>query len=71
MHFEFDAEFWVFIGFLTFIGGLAYLKVHKKILSALDARGARIKKEINEAETLRAEAMALLASFERKKADAE
>jgi|SRR5579872_5974789 len=67
----FDQEFWEFIAFLAFIGLLVYLKVHKKIASSLDARGERIKKEINEAETLRAEAMALLASFERKKVEAE
>lgn len=67
----FDQEFWEFIAFLAFIGLLAYLKVPKKIASSLDARAERIKKEINEAETLRAEAMALLASFERKKVEAE
>jgi F-type H+-transporting ATPase subunit b len=71
MHFEFDAEFWVFVGFLTFVGCLGYLKTHTKIIGALDARAARIKKDIDEAEKLRAEAYALLASFERKKEEAE
>ncbi|HEY1737014.1 MAG TPA: ATP F0F1 synthase subunit B [Methylovirgula sp.] len=67
----FDQEFWEFIAFLAFIGLLGYLKVHKKIAASLDARGERIRKEINEAETLRAEAYELLASFERKKKEAE
>lgn len=68
---HFDAEFWVFIGFVIFIALLGYLKVHTKITVALDARGERIKKELAEAANLRAEAEALLASFEKKKTEAE
>jgi F-type H+-transporting ATPase subunit b len=67
----FDAEFWVFIGFIIFIIMLAYFGMHKKITGSLDARGERIKKELAEASNLRAEAEALLASFEKKKAEAE
>ncbi len=42
-----------------------YLGVHKKINAALDNRAARISAELAEAERLRAEAEAVLASFER------
>lgn len=66
-----DAEFWVFIGFVIFIGVLAYFRVHTKIAGSLDGRAERIKKDLAEAANLRAEAEALLASFERKKAEAE
>jgi len=67
----FDQEFWEFIGFLIFIGLLGYLKVHKKLTLTLDTRAQRISKELSEAATLRAEAAELLASFEKKKIEAE
>jgi F-type H+-transporting ATPase subunit b len=41
------------------------------VLSALDARGAAIADELSQAQKLRAEATALLASFDKKKAEAE
>lgn len=66
-----DAEFWVFVGFVLFIVVLAYFNVHRKIATTLDARAARIEKEFAEAAGLRAEAEALLATFERRKAEAE
>lgn len=68
---HFGQEFWESIGFLVFIGLLIYLKVHKTLANSLDARTARIKKELKEAEALRAEAEQLLASFQSKKAEAE
>lgn len=66
-----DAEFWVALGFIAFIGLLAYFKVHAKINASLDARAERIKKDLAEAAQLRAEAEAVLASFLKKKAEAE
>ncbi|MHB8885583.1 MAG: F0F1 ATP synthase subunit B family protein [Methylovirgula sp.] len=68
---HFDAEFWVFIGFILFIGVLGYFKVHKTVGTTLDGRAARIQKELAEAARLRAEAEELLASFEKKKTEAE
>jgi F-type H+-transporting ATPase subunit b len=68
---HFGAEFWEFICFIIFIGLLAYVGVHKKILAALDTRTARISAELAEAANLRSEAEALLASFIRRKAEAE
>ena len=67
----FDQEFWEFIGFLVFLGLLGYLRVHKKLAASLDTRADRIKKELSEAAILRAEAAGLLASFEKKKMEAE
>jgi F-type H+-transporting ATPase subunit b len=66
-----DAEFFVTLGFIVFICLLLYLGVHKMIFSALDARGAAIADELAQAQKLRAEATALLASFDKKKAEAE
>ncbi len=66
-----DAEFYVLCGFIVFVGLLVYLGAHNAILKALDARGEAIQKELDEAAKLRVEATALLASFEKKRADAE
>jgi F-type H+-transporting ATPase subunit b len=68
---EFDAEFYVTLGFLVFLCLLGYLGVHRTVLNALDARGKAIGDELAQAAKLRDEATALLASFERKAAEAE
>jgi F-type H+-transporting ATPase subunit b len=68
---HFDAEFWDTVAFIVFAGLLGYFGLHKKIASALDARGARVKSQIDEAIALRKEAEALLASFVQKKKEAE
>ena len=68
---HYDAEFFVLCGFIVFLGLLIYLGVHKTVLKALDARGEAIEAELGEAARLRKEATALLASFEKKRADAE
>jgi F-type H+-transporting ATPase subunit b len=67
----FDAEFYVLLGFLVFIGTAFYFGAHKIVLSALDARGQAIAEELSQAVKLREEATALLASFEKKKIEAE
>lgn len=64
-------ETWVAIGFVCFLGLLAYLGAHSKLIDALDRRQARIKGELDEARRLREEAQALLAEFERKGKAAE
>ncbi len=67
-----DAEFWVAAGFTCFVLlAIFYFKSHTKVGAALDARGARIRDELDEAERLRREAAAVLASFEGKRAQAE
>ena len=65
------ATFWVMIALFIFIGGVIYLGVHKKIFAMLDGRADDIRKELEEARTLREEAQALLASYQRKQRDAE
>jgi len=65
------ATFWVMIALFIFIGGVIYLGVHKKVFAMLDDRADGIRKEIEEARTLREEAQTLLASYQRKQRDAE
>lgn len=69
MHLE--AEAFVLLGFLCFVALLIYLGAFKMVTKGLDARGEAIKAELAQAAKLRDEATALLASFEKKKAEAE
>ena len=68
---ELDPEFFVLLGFLVFVGILIYVGAHRVVLKALDARGEAIAAELSQAAKLRDEATALLASFEKKSAEAE
>ncbi len=70
MDFLYTAEFWVAVSFFLFVGALIYFGVHKKVASALDARAARIAKELEEAERLRVEAEKVLADYRRKQGEA-
>jgi F-type H+-transporting ATPase subunit b len=67
----FDAEFVVAIGFALFIWLMIRFGAHKKVASALDDRSSRIEAELAEAARLRAEAEALLASYERRRGEVE
>ncbi len=67
----FVAEFWVAVAFLIFVGILAYLGVHRRLVKSLDERRDRIKTEIEEARRLKAEAEALFATYQRKQHEAE
>ena len=66
-----ETENWVALGFLCFMGLLAYLGAHRKLIAAIDSRQARIKSELDDARRLREEAQALLAAFEHKGREAE
>lgn len=66
-----DASFWVAVSFVLFILLLMYFRVPKMVTDALDARSAAIAAELDEAQRLREEAQALLASYQRKQRDAE
>ena len=66
-----ETENWVAIAFLCFLGLLAYLGAHRKMIDAIDQRQARIKSELEQAHRLREEAQALLGEFERKAREAE
>jgi F-type H+-transporting ATPase subunit b len=60
-----EAEFWVAVAFVIFVGVLIYFGVNKMIVSALDQRAARIRSELDEARRLKEEAQALLAEYQR------
>ena len=74
MYFDFalnSPTIWVFLAVVLFLVALAYFGVHKKIAGALDARADKIRAELDEAKSLREEAQALLASYQRKQKEAE
>ncbi|MCF6220205.1 MAG: F0F1 ATP synthase subunit B [Robiginitomaculum sp.] len=62
---------WVFLALLVFIAGILYKGIHKTMAKALDDRADAIRKELDEARNLREEAQTLLASFQRKQAEAK
>ena len=64
-----DTGFWVLLSTLGF-AVLAYVKGRGPLLSILDARTARIKHELDEAERLRNEAQDLLAETQRQHREA-
>jgi F-type H+-transporting ATPase subunit b len=66
-----DAEVWVTLAFLVFVGVLVYVGVPKLVTKALDERAARIKAELDEAKKLKDEATQLLAEYERRRHEAE
>jgi F-type H+-transporting ATPase subunit b len=66
-----EAETWVAVAFLLFIGLAIYLKVPAMIAKMLDERADKIGKELAEAKKLREEAQALLAEYQKKRAEAE
>ena len=66
-----EAESWVALAFLCFLGLLVYLGAHRKMIAAIDNRQARIKSELEKARRLREEAQTLLGEFERKARAAE
>jgi F-type H+-transporting ATPase subunit b len=66
-----EAELFVFLGFLVFVYVLYHFGAHKIVLNGLDARGKAVADELAQAAKLRQEAQALLASFDKKRAEAE
>ncbi|MBV9519439.1 MAG: ATP F0F1 synthase subunit B [Hyphomicrobiales bacterium] len=66
-----DPEFWVAVAFVVFLGFAAWLGAFKALVNALDERGSRIAGELAEAKRLREEAQALLASYEKRRQEAE
>lgn len=64
-----NAEVWVAVAFFIFVGVILKLG-YRRIVDGLDARGERIKNDLEEARNLREEAQALLASYQRKQRDA-
>lgn len=66
-----DPTFWVGAGFVIFLAILFYLKVHKSAATALDARGAKIKSDLDDAAKLRRDAETLLADAQARFAGAD
>jgi F-type H+-transporting ATPase subunit b len=64
-----EAEFWVLVAFVVAICFLV-AKAKGAITGGLDARAAKIKAELDEAQKLRDEAQARLAEFQLKQRDA-
>lgn len=61
-----NAETWVLVAFILFVGLLAYKGVFSFLGKSLDERAAGIRRQLNEARDLKEEAQAKLAEFERK-----
>jgi len=66
-----EAEFWVAVAFVIFVGILVYVGVPKMLLNALDARGKRVQAELDEARRLKDEAQTLLAEYKAKQHQAD
>jgi F-type H+-transporting ATPase subunit b len=66
-----EAEFWVAVAFVIFVGVLAHFRAHKTLVKGIDDRRDRIKAELDEARRLKEEAQALLAGYERKQQEVE
>jgi F-type H+-transporting ATPase subunit b len=66
-----DNSFWAFVGLLIFLGIMVYMKVPGMMAKGLDARGEKIKADLDEAKRLRDEAAALLEEYKKKRKQAE
>jgi F-type H+-transporting ATPase subunit b len=62
-------EFWIAISLVIFLG-LVVWKGLKPVLASLDERAAKIKRELDEARSLREEAQHMMAEYKRKQRDA-
>lgn len=67
----FEAEFWVAVAFVVFIGILIYVGVPKMLIGALDDRAKRVQNELDEARRLKEEAQKLLAEYKAKQKQAD
>ena len=66
-----DPTFWVLVAFIAFILTLVYMKVPGMVSKTLDARSAKIRSDLDEAEALLKESQDLLASYQRNQQEAE
>ena len=67
----FSAELWVAVAFLILMGVFGYFGVHRTILTALDHRSERIRKELDDARRLKEEAAKLVAEYRSRRETAE
>jgi len=66
-----EPETWVAVAFVLFVGLGIYLNVPAMLAKMLDERADKIGKELAEAKKLREDAQALLAEYQKKRAEAE
>lgn len=66
-----NTDFIVLLAFILFIAILVFFKVPGILAGLLDKRAGQIKAELDEAKSLREEAQALLASYERKQTEVQ
>ena len=66
-----EAEAWVAVAFVLFLGILVYVGAHRRVIDGIDQRQARIKAELEEARRLREEAQALLVEYQHKRHEAD
>jgi F-type H+-transporting ATPase subunit b len=66
-----DNHFWVGLAFLVLVVILIYAKVPSMVTKALDARGAKIQAQLDEATRIREEAQALLARIKAEQVQSE
>jgi F-type H+-transporting ATPase subunit b len=66
-----DPETWVAIAFIILVIGVAWMGVHRTVLTALDHRAERIKAELDDASRLKDEAAKVLAEYKARRASAE
>jgi F-type H+-transporting ATPase subunit b len=67
----YNTNFVVTIAFVCFVAVVLYLGVPKMLAKMLDARADGIRAELEEARSLREEAKALLASYEKKQTEVQ
>ena len=67
----YNTNFVVTIAFVSFVAVVLYLGVPKMLAKMLDARADGIRAELEEARSLREEAKALLASYEKKQTEVQ
>lgn len=66
-----NTDFVVLLGFLVFLGIIAYFKIPALLGGMLDKRASDIRDELDEAKALREDAQKLLASYERKQKEVQ
>ena len=64
-----DPTFWTLVAFVVFIVAL-FKPVKNALIGGLDSRIAQVRTEVEQAQELREEAQALLASYQRKQREA-
>ncbi len=68
---ELDATFWATVALIVFLAFVLYLKVPAMVAKNLDERAEKIRDELAEARKMREEAQAILASYQRKRKEAQ